>query len=63
MGGFLHAVRGDEISPAPLRQFLQTAACVGVVTRNNSELTKALDILRYVVVLVALAGIAVALFG
>jgi hypothetical protein len=33
------------------------------MTSNSSELTKALDVLRYVVVLVALAGIAVALFG
>ena len=30
---------------------------------RTSELAKALDVLRYVVVLIALAGIAVALFG
>lgn len=29
----------------------------------TSELAKAVDVLRYVVVLIALAGIAVALFG
>lgn len=30
---------------------------------STSELTKALDVLRYVVVLIAIAGFAVALFG
>ena len=30
---------------------------------NTSELTKALNVLRYVVVLIAIAGFAIALFG
>ena len=30
---------------------------------NSNELTQAVDILRYVVVLIAIAGFAVALFG
>ncbi len=30
---------------------------------NTSELAKTLDVLRYVVVLIAIAGFAVALFG
>jgi hypothetical protein len=30
---------------------------------STSELTKAVDILRYVVVLIAIAGFAIALFG
>jgi hypothetical protein len=30
---------------------------------NSSEFTKAVDVLRYVVVLIAIAGFAIALFG
>jgi hypothetical protein len=43
-------------------KFLQPAACVDDMTRT-SELAKVLDVLRYVVVLIAIAGFAVALLG
>lgn len=43
-------------------KFLQGAACVDDMS-NSTELRRTLDVLRYVVVLIALAGFAVALFG
>jgi len=43
-------------------KFLQLAACVYDMS-SNSELGRTVDVLRYVVVLIALAGFAVALFG
>lgn len=47
---------------AALMNFLHAAACVDAMA-NPSDLAKALDVLRYVVVLIAIAGFAVALFG
>ena len=41
---------------------MQSTACVDGMTRT-SELAKTLDVLRYVVVAIAVAGIAIALFG
>ena len=44
-------------------KFLQLTACVDDMTGTSSELTRVVDILRYVVVLIAIAGFAIALFG
>ena len=43
-------------------KFLQAAACVDDMT-NSTELRRALDVLRYIVLLLAIVGFAIALFG